>query len=353
MDQDISGALQAQVTQAQQDKTPLQIRGGGSKGFLGRISQGELLDVSPHSGIVHYEPTELVITARAGTPLNLIEQTLAEQGQMLAFEPPAFGSKATLGGTIACNLSGPRRAFAGAARDFLLGVQLLNGRGEIIRFGGEVMKNVAGYDVSRLMAGAMGTLGVMLEISLKVLPIPEQQLTLALDMNTDQALRQMQQWMLQPLPISALSFYDHQLFVRLSGTPRAVEAAQQTIGGDLLQENDHFWRNLREQKHPFFDADDALWRLSLANDAAPLALDGDWLYDWGGALRWYRGPAGADRLQQLAANHDGHASLFRSPAQRDRVFQPLTPVLQRLHRNLKQAFDPAGILNPGRLYADL
>ncbi len=169
---DISEALEARVEAAIADRTPLAIIGGGSKQFMGRSIQAEDFDVGAHQGIVSHEPSELVVTVRAGTPLEILETALAERGQMLPFEPPRFGERATIGGTIACGISGPRRPYAGAARDFVLGVKLLNGRGEILRFGGQVMKNVAGYDISRLMTGAMGTLGALLEVSLKVLPTP-------------------------------------------------------------------------------------------------------------------------------------------------------------------------------------
>ena len=216
-DQDIGQRLQDRVQAAVEAATPLRLVGGDTKAFYGRQPLGEPLNLAGHRGIVSYEPTELVITARAGTPLQRLEATLARQGQMLPFEPPHFGADATLGGTIACNLSGPRRRYAGAARDFVLGTRVLNGSGEILSFGGEVMKNVAGYDVSRLMTGAMGTLGLLLEISLKVLPRPETELTLGLDMSADLALERLSRWGLRPLPISASCHDGARLLVRLSG----------------------------------------------------------------------------------------------------------------------------------------
>jgi glycolate oxidase FAD binding subunit len=355
-EQDINIPLQERIKAAIADNTPLCIRGGNSKAFYGREAVGEPLEVGAHCGIVNYEPTELVITARAGTPLRVIEDTLAQHKQMLAFEPPHYGDTATLGGTIACNLSGPRRAYGGAARDFVLGSKLLSGRGEILSFGGEVMKNVAGYDASRLMAGALGTLGVLLEISLKVLPRPEQELTLRLaNVSPNPALQQMHAWAQQPLPLSATAYCGGALYVRLSGTPDAVTAAAHKIGGDSLDasEADLFWQELREQRHAFYDDPRPLWRLSLASDRAPLALAGNRIYEWGGALRWLISDEAPQRIRDAAKQAGGHATLYRNGINRHEVFQPLSPKLMTLHRRLKQAFDPHGILNPGRLYADL
>ena len=272
---------------------------------------------------------------------------------MLAFEPPGFGDQATLGGTIACNLSGPRRAYAGAARDFVLGCRIINGKGEILSFGGEVMKNVAGYDVSRLMTGALGTLGVLLEISLKVLPLPETELTLQQQLPRDQAVEAMHAWARQSLPVSASCFYRGELYMRLSGTEGAVQAARQVIGGEPLAEADRFWQSVKQQQHAFFQRQQSLWRLSLASSAAELDIPGDYFYEWGGALRWLSSDAPADDIFAAAAELDGHATLFRSDSQADRVFQPLPDYLMQLQRKLKRAFDPRGICNPGRMYQQL
>jgi glycolate oxidase FAD binding subunit len=342
-----------QVQAAAAQGTPLVIRGGGSKAFLGRDCAGEALEVSGLRGIVQYEPTELVITARAGTPLAEIEAALAERGQMLGFEPPHFGPMATLGGTIACGLSGPARPFRGAARDFVLGVNMINGQGEALRFGGEVMKNVAGYDLSRLMCGAHGTLGVLLEISLKVLPLPAEERYLGLELGVDEALARMAQWQRQPLPLSGLCHDGERLHVRLSGAAQAVTAAQHRIGGERDDKGAHFWQRLREQQSGFFTTGgEPLWRVSVPPTTGHLAVPGKQLIDWGGALRWLRTNESAATLFHAAQAAGGHATAMRG-VQGDAHFQPLPQALLALHRRLKQAFDPRGILNRGRLHPEL
>jgi glycolate oxidase FAD binding subunit len=351
---DISAQLQDRVRAAVAAATPLCIVGGDSKAFYGRAPIGERVELGEHRGIVNYEPTELVISARAGTPLRLIEDTLAGEQQMLAFEPSHFGEAATLGGTIACNLSGPRRPYAGAARDFVLGTRVINGKAEVLAFGGEVMKNVAGYDVSRLMTGAMGTLGILLEISLKTLPRPEVELTLAQSLPVQDALERMHAWGRLPLPISATCYDGSQLLVRLSGTAGAVDAARGRIGGDAIEAGDSLWEGLREHRHPFFASERPLWRLSLASTTPPLALQGDWLYEWGGAQRWLASEEPAAAVHAAAKQAGGHATLYRNmAAAREAIFQPLPAELMTLHKRLKQAFDPAGIFNPGRMYPEL
>lgn len=353
---DISAQLQERVNAAAEAETPLCIRAGGSKDFYGRALQGEVLDVSGHRGIISYEPTELVITARAGTPLSEIHQVLAEQQQILPFEPPSYGSNATLGGAIACNLSGPRRPYSGAARDLVLGMKVLNGKGEILTFGGEVMKNVAGYDVSRLMAGALGTLGVILEVSVKVLPKPEAELTLVQDnLSAVIALNRFHEWARQPLPVSATSFHNGILKVRLSGSPKAVVAAQTNIGGVPMapEESKAYWSAISNHELEFFNQSGPLWRLSLASDTPPLSLQGDQLYEWGGALRWLSSDEAADTIRDAASQAGGHATLYRNAVERDEVFQPLGAAHMKIHQQLKKAFDPKGILNPGRMYRDL
>lgn len=344
----LSTKLQQQVQSAIESATPLCIRGGNSKAFYGRKPIGTPLNLSNHCGIINYEPTELVITARAGTPLKQIENTLYSENQMLAFEPPAFAETATLGGTIACNFSGPRRAYAGAARDFVLGCKLLNGKAEILHFGGEVMKNVAGYDVSRLMAGALGTLGALLEISLKVLPKPETELTLVQEVTTESALKHLHKWGLKPLPISASCFYDNQLFIRLSGSAGAVAAGQKTIGGETM--SNVFWQQLKEQQLPFFNTTTPLWRLSLSSDSPPITK-GECLYEWGGAQRWLKTDTEAAIIREIAENSAGHATLFRG--EHNQIFHPLSKGMMRIQQQLKQAFDPNRIFNPGRLYQEL
>jgi len=352
-DTDRTTDLQARVRQAIADRAPLQIVGGGTKAFYGRAPQGEPLPLAGHAGIVSYEPTELVLTARSGTPLAEVEAALAANGQMLAFEPPHFGAGATLGGCVASGLSGPRRPYGGAVRDHVLGVHLLNGRGEVLRFGGEVMKNVAGYDVSRLMVGAMGTLGVLLEVSVKVLPRPPVEITLRQESTAAQAIDAVNRWAGRPLPISAAAFDGGQLHVRLSGTESGVRAARSRIGGEAAADGDAFWERLREHRHGFFESPLPLWRLSVPPAIGPLDLPGKSLIDWGGAQRWLLSDAPAAQIRAAAAAVGGHATLFRGGDRSGEVFQPLAPAVAALHRNLKAAFDPDGVFNYGRLYADL
>ena len=349
---DLTEVLRQQVSEAHAGRTPLRIGGGGSKSFYGQPTDGIPLDVSGHRGIIAYEPTELVLTARAGTQLADIEALLAAQGQMLAFEPPHWGEGATLGGTVACNLSGPGRPFAGSARDFVLGCHVVNGKGELLHFGGEVMKNVAGYDAARLMAGALGTLGVLLDISLKVLPMPERELTLVQRCTPDEALTQMNRLAGQPLPLSASAWADGQLYLRFSGAASAVTSIPEHVPGEMLPKDTAFWAELRERHLPFFDDARPLWRLALPPAAPSPRLAGGWLIDWGGAQRWLASDEPADRVRTAAVALGGHATLFHADASTV-DFHPLPDGLWHLHRRLKQAFDPAGILNPGRMYQGL
>jgi glycolate oxidase FAD binding subunit len=346
--------LAAAIREAAAQKRPLCIRGGGTKDFYGGVSHGHKLNTSQYRGIVAYEPTELVITARAGTPLAEVEAALEEKGQMLAFEPPHFGPGATIGGCVAAGLSGPRRPYAGALRDFLLGVRILDGRGADLTFGGQVMKNVAGYDVSRLMAGSMGTLGLLLEVSLKVLPRPGANKTLRLNCTETEAIRLMNDWAGKPLPITATAYRGGDLDVRLAGARAAVEAAAKKIGGTAVDPSQAgpFWIGVREQTDPFFSGEEPLWRLSVKATTAPLGLPGRPLVEWGGALRWLKSGAEAQAIRTATLGAGGHATLFRGGDKAAGVFQPLPPALMRLHRNLKEALDPAGVLNPGRMYPD-
>jgi glycolate oxidase FAD binding subunit len=351
------------VHAAASGRTALQVRGGGTKAFYGRAPEGELFDTRAYRGVVSYEPTELVVTVCAGTPLAELEKQLAERNQMLAFEPPHFGADATVGGCVAAGLSGPRRATAGALRDFVLGVKILDGRGEVLSFGGQVMKNVAGYDVSRVIAGSLGTLGLILEVSLKVLPKPVAETTLRFSMTEAEAIDRLNVWGGQPLPLSASAWRDGVLRVRLSGAQAAVRAAERTLGGDAMAAAaaESFWRGLREQEDEAFfgplasdaNGDGVLWRLSLPSSAAPLKLPGRQLIEWGGALRWLRSDASADSIRERVASLGGHATLFRGGDRAGAIFHPLPPALMTIHRRLKAAFDPAGIFNPGRLYNGL
>ncbi|NTV96486.1 MAG: glycolate oxidase subunit GlcE [Thiobacillus sp.] len=353
MSGDLKAQIAEQVREAAAEGTPLNIVGGASKAWYGRTVAGESLDIAGHAGIVDYEPRELVIRARAGTPLAEIVAALAESGQHLPFDPPAFGAGATLGGTIACNLSGPSRPYAGAARDHVLGARIVNGRGEVLEFGGQVMKNVAGYDLSRLMAGALGSLGVLLDVSLKVLPIPESHVTLVKDCNPRDALAAMNGWAGKPIPLSATCFDGNRMIVRLSGTETAVQHAAQRLGGDAMPDGDRFWADLREHRHAYFAGDMPLWRLSLPTTTPPIDLPGKWLIEWGGGQRWLHGEVDPVHIRAAAQAAGGHATLFRGGDRNGSVFNPLPPAMLALHRRLKRSFDPAGILNPGRLYAEL
>jgi glycolate oxidase FAD binding subunit len=346
--------LRERVLSAAEAGTPLSIQGSGSKSFLGRAATGTPLDVTAHAGIVNYQPKELVVTARCGTTLEEVEAALAEQGQALPFEPPHFGPGATIGGTIACGLSGPARPYLGAARDLVLGTRVLNGRGEVLRFGGEVMKNVAGYDVSRVMTGALGTLGLLLDVSIKVLPTPASSRTVSQERTQGEALELMNRWAGRPLPVTATCYDGERLYVRLSGAETAVAQAARDIGGEPLEQAEIFWRDkIREQGHAFFAGDVPLWRLSVPQSAPPLELPGKQLLEWGGAQRWLRSDASAETIRVAASRAGGHAGLFRGEDRTGEVFHPLPDALLSLHRNLKRAFDPKGILNPGRMYGAL
>ena len=376
-DTDMTALMATRVRQAAQSDTPLRIRGGGSKDFYGQDLRGDVLDMAAYAGIVSYEPSELVVTVRAGTKLAELESLLAGQGQCLPFEPPHFGPHATVGGMVASGLNGPARASSGAVRDFLLGVVLLNGQGEILTFGGQVMKNVAGYDVSRLMAGAMGTLGVLLEVSLKVLPIAPAEATLRCSLPQQKALDLLNRWGGQPLPLNA-SCWVHddsagqdRLLVRLRGAVAAVDSAcprmmadVQAAGGQaLVMENAQAsadWNACREQTLPFFaqapSPDACLWRLSVPQTTPALDLPFAQLIEWHGGLRWMWAPAvAAVQLRQVAEKAGGHVTLFRRAAHTPAdtpVFTPLSPVQARIQRELKKQFDPAGVFNPGRMSAD-
>ncbi|KAA6184383.1 glycolate oxidase subunit GlcE [Thiohalocapsa marina] len=367
---DAEQALIEQVLAAADAGTPLCIRGGGSKDFYGNPARASrTLDCATHRGVVAYEPSELAITVRAGTPLADVEALLQANGQQFPFEPPHFGPAATIGGMVAAGLSGPRRPYAASVRDAVLGVRLLNGRGQALGFGGRVMKNVAGYDLSRLMAGSLGVLGVLLEVSLKVSPAPVGRMTLVQEQSLSGALALMRRWARRSLPVTATAWSGGRLSVRICGSEDALAESHRLIGGLPLPDADRFWQDLREQRLDFFAGEAPLWRLSLP-PATPLeCLDAvcagddpgaDQLVEWGGAQRWLRGDLPADGLRAAATAAGGHATLFRAGADQAApaaipvggVFTPLQPVVLRLHRNLKQAFDPAGLFNPGRLYPE-
>ena len=363
-------ALIQRVLQARAGRRTLSIRGGNTKAFYGHAAQGEPLYTSGLRGITSYEPTELVVTVRAGTPLAELEAVLAEQGQCLAFEPPRFAVTApgaaggereasgTVGGMVAAGLSGPSRAAVGSVRDHVLGATLLNGKGEVLSFGGQVMKNVAGYDVSRLLAGSMGVLGVICEVSLKVLPRPAASATLRFEMDQASAIRQFNEWAGRPLPLHASAWWHGMLVLRLAGAQAAVDAAVRALGGEPVSSDfaAAFWNGLRDHSDEYFTNARAalargatLWRLSLPQTAPPLTLDGEVLVEWGGAQRWLCSTASAAEVREATAAAGGHATLFMGHDRSAGEFTPLQRPLDRIHRELERAFDPDGVFDRGRL----
>lgn len=360
---DISEALQSRIQNAIEANRTLTIRGGGSKAFYGNsVTCDEALGLSAHQGIVAYEPSELAITVRAGTPLSELEKLLAENGQMIPFDPPDFDGSATIGGAIATGLSGPRRPYTGSVRDALLGVKTINGKGEILEFGGRVMKNVAGYDLSRLMSGAMGTLGVLLEVSFKLRPRPASEKTLVTETDLDSALQQMRNWHRNPANFSASAFDGKRLYLRVCGDPQTVDnTVSTTIIADnkpeLLDDHETFWRDLKNHHLSWFQTDAPIWRLSLKPSVPTLALPGNTLLEWAGGIRWLRSNRPAVEIRETVAKHGGHATLFHcgdvSQAENTERFHPLDATVFQLHKNLKKSLDPKGIFNPGRLYSSL
>lgn len=348
---DITHALIARVKQASHDGTALQIIGGGSKQFMGRESIGDPISLSEHRGIISYEPIELVLTARAGTPLHEIKDALAEQNQCLAFEPPTFNGQATLGGTLACHLSGPARPWSGSIRDHVLGVRLINGRSEALRFGGQVMKNVAGYDVSRMQAGAMGTLGIITEVSLKVMPKPAATVTIKQEMDAATAIENMNRLSGQSKPLTGACWFNNHLYLRLAGARSAVDSTVSQWQGAALDDSDAFWSTLREQQLDYFLDATSLWRFSVKSSATHMLPDEDWLIDWGGAQRWLRGDFATGKLEALAEAAGGQVSLYRGGDRSQEVFHTQPEALQKIHQRLKHAFDPNGVFNPNRLYS--
>jgi glycolate oxidase FAD binding subunit len=363
------------VRAARADGSALDIRGGGTKAWYGEQPVGEPLATGALRGISSYEPSELVVTVRAGTPLAELEAVLAEKGQCLPFEPPRFGAASTVGGMVAAGLAGPARAAVGGVRDYVLGATLLNGRAEVLSFGGQVMKNVAGYDVARLLAGSMGTLGVICEVSLKVLPEPVARTTLRFDVAQADALRMLNTWGGQPLPLNASAWWQGVLVLRLAGAAAAVDAAVARLGGEVVDPAlaDSFWTGLRDQTDEFFVEADrqvaapavdaaapvdaaqpapALWRLSVPAVAPPLALEGDVLVEWGGAQRWLVSHASAATVRAAAVAAGGHATLYRAQDKSPGVFAVLSAPLARIQRDLQTAFDPDRVFNRGRLYPE-
>ena len=356
-------AIVERVREAHAGARPLRIRGGGTKDFYGETPTGDLLDVRTLVGAADHEPTELVVTAPAGMPLVEREALLAAQGQSLPFEPPRFAAGSTVGGMVAAGLSGPSRAAAGSLRDHLLGVTLVSGSGELMHFGGRVIKNVAGYDVSRLIAGSLGILGVIVEVSLKVLARAESEATLRFDCKPREGLAMLHAWGARPLPLDASAWWNGSLVVRLRGSLAAVAEGERALGGDAIPAlaAAPFWASLRDHTDQFFvAADDAiahqdatLWRLSMPQTAPLLGLAGDELIEWHGAQRWLATALPAAQVREAVAAAGGHATAFRSRDASIGAFTPLLPPLRAIHERLKRSFDPKGILNPGRLYPGL
>ncbi|HUL47609.1 MAG TPA: glycolate oxidase subunit GlcE [Steroidobacteraceae bacterium] len=350
----VLGELRAAVMEAHRERKPLCLRGAGTKDFYGESREGAPLDLAGYRGVVEYEPSELVLTARCGTPLSEIETLLAHHQQFLAFEPPSLGGDPTIGGVVAAGLSGPRRAHSGAARDFVLGAVLLGVDGEVLHFGGKVMKNVAGFDVSRLLCGSLGILGPILEVSLKVMPLPREEQTLRFELTAAAALDAFNRWAGQPLPISASAWWSGVAHLRLSGAPAAVRAARGRLGGETLEAAAaaEWWRELRSQRHTLFGDTPSLWRLSVPSSTAPLALEGTQLIEWGGALRWYASERPASEVRRIATAAGGTALHWRGGTAGSR-FHPLAASVLAIHRRLKERFDPHGIFNHNRLVAGL
>ena len=345
--EDVASRIKEAVGQGQ----ALQILAGNTKDFYGRSIQAAPLSLVRHSGIIEYEPSELYITARSGTPLNDIERAIGKENQILPCEPPHFGTAATIGGMVAAGLSGPRRASSGAIRDCMLGAEIINGKGEYLRFGGKVMKNVAGYDASRLMCGALGTLGVLMSVTLRLLPQPQREQTVAVSMSPADAIQKMNAWARTPMPVTATFHDGNDLYVRLTGSPSAIEKCMDAIDGEPIDWGDIFWTNVKEQTHDFFLADAPVWKILVPPCADPLDIPGACVMEWNGALRWYATKAKVSVIRSTAEQAGGHACLFRGSATQQ-VFHPLPPALLAIHRRLKLAFDPKGILNPGKMYPE-
>jgi glycolate oxidase FAD binding subunit len=352
--------FRSQVLEASKTHEPLRIRGGGSKDWYGSAKEGRVLDTRSYRGIVSYDAAELVVTARCGTPLAEVEELLASNDQMLPFEPPHFGPDATFGGCIAAGISGPRRANAGAVRDFVLGASVMTGRGDILKFGGEVMKNVAGYDVARLMAGSLGCLGLLMDISVKVLPRPVASVTLRFDVSLSDAIRNLNEWGGKALPISASAWQDGILTIRLEGAVSGVRSACAQLGGVPMDEPaaEFFWRSIKEQTSQFFDGRSSqatLWRISVPSttEASALPEYQRQLIEWGGSQRWLLSEDGDISVRKAAVRAYGHATQFRNPTPGSSVFTAISAPLMDIHKRLKAAFDPAGVFNPGRMFAEM
>lgn len=332
---------------------PINIVGGSSKSFLGRSVAGDDLHTAGYTGLVHYDPAELVITVKAGSRLKEVEEVLSASGQMLPFEPPIYSDRSTIGGVVAAGLSGPARSWRGSVRDYVLGIKCINGKGQVLQFGGQVIKNVAGYDASRLLTGSMGTLALILEVSFKVLPKPETESTVVLEMSESRAITYLSELGLRPLPLSASCYLDDRLYLRFSGSQVGVAAAIEQIDGDIFDDQE-FWQQIRNQKLDFFNtSNNTLWRLSVPPAASPWGLAGNMLIEWGGALRWLKSDLPTQVIRDAAVSAGGSAMQFRNGDRQEEIYHPLEDVVFRLNKNLKNSFDPDGVFNPGRMYAGI
>ncbi len=356
MTADNSKALQQEIQNAVAEHRRLEITGAGSKSFLGRrIVTDTRISTLSHHGIMDYQPTELVVRVRTGTALSELEDTLRQANQCLPFEPPRFGNEGTVGGMVASGLAGPARPFSGGVRDFILGASLINGRGQVVEFGGQVMKNVAGYDLSRLQCGAFGSFGLLLDLSIKTIPLAEREVTVVCEMSQASALDRMAQLRSRPLPLSGAAWLQGKLLLRFSGQEHAVAAAVRDMPGEV-QEHTQWWQDLRHQRLAFFESGNAnLWRLSLPIKCPSLTLaeDEEELIDWAGMQRWLLSTRPPAEIFAMASEHGGHATLFRPSNASDVIFQELDPSLLKLHQKLKKAFDPQNIFNPTKIYAEL
>jgi glycolate oxidase FAD binding subunit len=350
-DLDIETELATQIAAVAASGGAVEIIGGGSKKFYGEPLDALAIEVAAHSGVIDYDPAELVITLRAGCRLSEVEALLAENRQMFGFEPPHFAPEATIGGMVASGLAGPRRGFAGSIRDFVLGAKMIDGRGEVLQFGGRVIKNVAGFDLSRLMVGSLGTLGVLLEVSIRVVPMFATEATLAFEHATaDAHIRWVNELGSQPYPLSASAWHAGTSRLRLSGSEQGVEHAIAELGGE--REN-YDWTELREQTHALFVPGQPVTRVSLPSASPSLAADRAHIIEWGGAQRWLSGQINVAALRERASELGGGVCAFRDHAADVAVFHPLAPAILKLQRSIKSSFDPAGIFNAGRIYPGL
>lgn len=350
-DHDFQAELIHSVEDAIEHKQPLAIHGSNSKNFLGNKITGKPVDVSHHNGIIEYEPSELFITAKCGTPLQEIESTLRENKQILPFEPPSFAITDTLGGTIACGLSGPRRAYANSIRDCILGANIINGKAEYLTFGGNVMKNVAGYDTSRLMCGAYGTLGIIMQASIRVAPKPQFQMTTVLECSQNEAITQLGQWAHTHLPITASFFHNNLLHIRLEGLQNSVINTHKITGGEVLSSNEEFWNSVKNHRHEFFKSELPLWKLVIPHNTPALPIPGNTCFEWNSGLRWITSNDSPENIISCCKQARGSATLFKSTTKPNDHLPDLSADLKKLHIKIKSAFDPDNIFNPGRQYS--